>query len=274
VFSGGGAKVLILDGVCAWIGAQLAQEAWQVFETNSKMRDHSGVNNKMVLTFKAVSTEPAPFFDTPLWNVSLTLSQGELLLIRMERGRLRLPLADLAAGLFHPGQGAVEFLGRDWRDLTPDYAAKQRGKIGRIFEDQGWISNLDMDENITLAQRHHSTRSDADIEGEATQLARLFGLPGLPHRAVSGTRQEDLRRSALVRAFLGNPALVILERPTRNLFPSIMPPLINAIRTARDSGSAVIWTTSEDRVWNDKGIRATVKCTMFGSRMNVVEGGR
>ena len=224
-----------------------------------------------MLAFKGVSTEPDPLFDSPLWDVTFTLSKGELLLIRLERGRFRLSLADLAAGVLEPGQGTVEFLGENWLRMSPDYSSTQRGKIGRVFEDHGWISNLDIGENITLAQRHHSNRSDSDIEEEANNLARMFGLPGLPQQALAGTQLEDLKRSALIRAFLGNSALIILERPTRNLFPGIMPPLMNAIRAARNRGSAVIWTTSEDRVWSESGIHATLKCTMFGSRMNVIK---
>jgi phospholipid/cholesterol/gamma-HCH transport system ATP-binding protein len=242
------------------------------FKKKSNLRVDSGGNHTPVLAFKVVSTEPDSMFDSPLWDVTFTLSRGELLLIRLESGRFRLPLADLAAGVLEPGQGTVEFLGDNWFRISPDYSSTQRGKIGRVFEDHGWISNLDIGENITLAQRHHSNRSDSDIEEEATNLAKMFGLPGLPHRALAGTRREDLRRSAFIRAFIGNPALIILERPTRDIFPGIMPPLMNAIRAARDRGSAVIWTTSEDRVWSESAIHATMKCTMFGSRMNMIEG--
>ena len=225
--------------------------------------------NRKVLAFKTVSTESIPVYDTSLWDISFSLVAGELLLVRLEQGRFRLPLADLAAGILEPGTGAVEFLGRNWFELGPDEAAAQRGRIGRLFEEQGWVGHLDVGENITLAQRHHSSRQIAQIENEAINLARFFGLPGLPRSTISALRREDLYRSALIRAFLGHPALIILERPTRNLFPGIMPALINAIQAARNQGSTVIWTTSEAAVWNETGIQATLKCTMFGSRMSV-----
>ncbi len=242
-----------------------------IVKTHSGLSGETDGHSSTVLSFKGVSTEPSPFFDTPLWDVSFALSQGELLLVRIERGRFRLPLVDLSAGILEPDNGVVEFLGKNWQEMAADDAAAQRAKVGCVFENQGWISFLDVGQNITLAQRHHSTRSDEDIEEEATQLARLFGLPGLPHRPVSGSRQEDLNRAAFIRAFLGHPVLIILERPTRELLPGILPPLINAVRMARDQGSAIIWTTSEDLVWSNPDIHATLKCTMFGSRMSVVE---
>ncbi len=238
--------------------------------TGPGLAGKGSADSQAVLAFRGVSTEPSPFFDTPLWDVSFRLSQGQLLLVRMEQGRFRLPLADLAAGILKPTNGAVDFMGNNWQEMAADGASAQRAKVGRVFEGRGWVNFLDVSQNITLAQRHHTTRSDSDIEAEATELARLFGLPGLPHRAVSGARREDLNRSAFVRAFLGQPALIILERPTRDLMPGILPPLVNAVRMARDRGSAIIWTTSEDLVWRDPGIQATYKCTMFGARMNVV----
>lgn len=246
------------------------EKAVSISKTDSGLPGKSGGQSQTVLAFKRVLTEPSAFFDTPLWDVSFTLTQGQLLLVRMERGRFRLPIADLAAGIIAPADGAVEFMGKNWQEMTADDAAAQRAKVGCVFEGQGWISFLDVGQNITLAQRHHTTRADADIEAEATQLARLFGLPGLPHRSVSGARLEDLNRSAFIRAFLGQPALIILERPTRDLMPGILAPLVNAVRLARDQGSAIIWTTSEDLIWRDPGIHATFKCTMFGARMSVV----
>ena len=66
-----------------------------VFKKKSKMRVDSEGNRTPVLAFKGVSTEPDPLFDSPLWDVTFTLSRGALLLIRLERGRFRLPLADL-----------------------------------------------------------------------------------------------------------------------------------------------------------------------------------
>jgi phospholipid/cholesterol/gamma-HCH transport system ATP-binding protein len=234
------------------------------------MGDKVSGENTAVLEFQNVTTEPEPFYDARIWGVSFTLASGDLILIRLERGHFRLPIGDVAGGILAPNQGVVRFLGEDWSEMSPDHTAAQRGKIGRVFESKAWISDLDADENIMLAQRHHSKRPDEDIEEEAAKLADLFGLPGLPRGPVSRMHQQDLNLAVFVRAFIGNPVLIILERPTRNLFPGIMPPLINAVRAARERGSAVLWTTSEPRVWNDAGIHPTLKCTMFGSRMNVV----
>src|SRR5438046_4880672 len=98
-------------------------------------------------------------YETGLSNITFTLDQGDLLLVRIERENERLPLADATEGLVPPSEGTVSFLGDNWQRLSADHAASQRGKIGRLFEDEGWISDIDVDENIMLAERHHTRRT-------------------------------------------------------------------------------------------------------------------
>ena len=225
------------------------------------MSDTARSRPTSVLAFRDVSTEPDPDYDSPLWDVTFELAAGDLTLVRLERGRERLPLADVAEGLLEPVAGTVTFLDEAWGNLSFDECSRRRGRIGRVFEGEGWLANLSVRENVTLARRHHSRRSEDDIEDEAVHLGQFFGLPGLPMGHVARTRVEDLRGAACVRAFLERPALVILERPTHNVFP------------VRDRGAVVLWTTDDVRVWDNVAGLATLHGTMFGSRMDVVRPG-
>ncbi len=216
-----------------------------------------------------VSTDPDPDYDVPLWGIDFALQPGELLLVRLERGHLNTPLADLALGLIEPREGQVRFNGSNWQRLSAPRAAQQRGRCGRFFVAQAWYTALPIDANICLAQQHHSQHPRTEIEAEAAALARFFGLPGLPLGEPTKARADDLDRAALVRAFLGNPELIILERPTRFLYPEIMPPLLNALQSARSKGAAVIWTTYDAEVWEEPALNPSLRGTMFGSRMQL-----
>jgi phospholipid/cholesterol/gamma-HCH transport system ATP-binding protein len=231
--------------------------------------------SKAVLELAGVTVESDPAYDTPLWNVSLRLAPGELALVRLERGVVRLPLADAAEGLAEHYDGTASFLGRDWRTVSAGEGAALRGRIGRVFDafgapGAGWVSHLDVDENVVLARRHHTRRPSRAIEAEAAKLSRMFGLPGLPRGRPAQTRAPDLQRAACVRAFLGAPDLVLLERPEQGVYPDVMPPLINAVRSARGRGAAVVWLTDNAAAWGDRGIRPTWRCVMSGSQMLVL----
>ena len=222
---------------------------------------------RTILEFDAVTAGSEERYDSAIWKASLVLRPGELALVRLEEGRTSLPLADVAEGLVEPTQGTVTFLQESWSEMSPRRAARHRGTIGRIFDDLGWISDLDVAENITLAQRHQAKRPWREIEDEAAGLARMFGLPGLPRQYPAEARSGDLFRAACVRALLGKPVLIILERPPQRSFRDVMPPLINALRSARERGAGILWTTDDGEVWADAGIRPTQRYVMSGAQL-------
>jgi len=224
-----------------------------------------------ILKFGNVTVQSSAQYETGLSNITFALNEGDLLLVRIERENERLPLADASEGLAPASQGTVTFLGEDWQSMSADDGAAQRGKIGRLFEDEGWISDLDVDENILLAQRHHTQRTEADLIDEALKIARMFGLPGLPRGRPGKIRRWDLRKAACIRAFLGQPRLIIIEQPVRGIYADFMAPLLHAVHSARTQGAAVLWTVTDPQIWNHPGIRATTRARMFGSELHPME---
>ena len=190
-------------------------------------------------------------------DFEMSLFGGDLALINIERPRFGSILADACCGLYQAAEGSIFFLGKNWSALPSDTANALRGKIGRVFTFGNWINRLTLLENILLPQLHHTRRKFAALRDEAVHLAAQFGLPGLPMGLPDDVMRADHQRAACIRAFLGQPALILLEEPTFGVYPEVMPPRINAIRKARDRGSAVIWLTLEDQVWNDSLLPAT-----------------
>src|SRR3954452_4519331 len=175
---------------------------------------------------------------TPL---SLSLLSGECALIEGSDAAQLAAFADLCSGLITLHSGNVRFIGRDWSALPHDYAAALRGRIGRVFATGGWLPFLDVETNILLPQLHHTRRDLEELRQEAQGLAREFGLPGLPLGRVDTLAAADLGRAGLVRAFLGEPLLVLLEEPTRGLLASDTPAVLNRAAMTRDRGGAVVW---------------------------------
>ncbi len=224
-----------------------------------------------ILKFERVAIAANPLYESAVFDISFELAEGDLMLALLDPEQLLLPLADAAQGMAPLVEGRVEFLGEDWSRLGPGKAAAQRAKMGRIFPEGGWVSNLEIEENITLAQRHHTRRPVGEILEEAGELARRFGLPGLPLGRVDQLRRQDLQKAACVRAFLGEPALIIAEDPTRHVYADIIAPLANMLFRARARGAAALWATSDPAVWNDAGLKATARCKMSGSQMHRME---
>lgn len=189
-------------------------------------------------------------------NAHFALYSGQLALVRLNKLQETAAFADVFSGLLPPANGNVRFLNRDWMASQADTANAMRGKIGRVFSGGGWLDAFNLVDNILLSERHHTRRSEDVLWREAVGLAELFRLPGLPTGYPGDYSRADLQRAACVRAFMGNPLLVLLEDPTVGRYQGMLPALVNIIRRVRKRGAAVWWMTLSDDVWRDESIPA------------------
>lgn len=189
--------------------------------------------------------------------LDLQLEPGELALIDARDLPLASGFADLCCGLHHPADGEVRFLQRDWSAQPGEMADALRGLIGRVMANPGWLRFLDASTNVLLQQIHH-TRSDLEaLREEAARLATHFGLPGLPNGPMAELSAGDQMRVGLVRAFVGEPKLVILESPVQGLYQDMVPALLNRLWEVRDRGGAAIWLTRSRMIWDNPLFPAT-----------------
>jgi phospholipid/cholesterol/gamma-HCH transport system ATP-binding protein len=189
--------------------------------------------------------------------LDLELEPGDLALIDARDPTLAAAFADLCCGLHRPAEGEIRFLQRDWSRQPLETADALRGLIGRVMSNPGWLRFLDAGTNILLQQIHH-TRTDIEaLRAEAGRLAEHFGLPGLPNGPISELSQGDLMRAGFVRAFVGEPKLVILESPVQGLHKDMVPALLNTLSDVRDRGGAAIWLTRSRMIWDNPVFPAT-----------------
>ena len=197
-----------------------------------------------------------PRFAT-LREATFSLLPGELVMVRNENGPSPLPLAAAAQGLVGADEGDVRYAGRSWEEVDPRSQCTLRGTIGRVFAEWGWVSNLNVLENVVLAQRHHTRRTETEIQSEADRLARQFGLERVPVGRPAFVPPSELRRAEWVRALLGAPRLTLLEQPLRQVSLEWLPALTDALHGARQRGAAVLWLTADDREWRSPLLNVT-----------------
>lgn len=225
-----------------------------------------------ILEFDRVAMTGGILYDAGLAEMTFRLDPGMWMAVRLEPGRAHIPLADLACGTADPGSGEVRFLGRAWTSAAPAEADRLRGRIGRVFEMENWISNLDVDENITLAQRYHTGRPEPEIRSGAEALARTFGFDALPGLRPSLLGTSDLMRLAWVRALHGAPDLILLERPARECAPAWRDRLIEEVAAACQRGAAAVWLTDDESTWQRLRAKAVLHFTHEDSMLNPVSG--
>ena len=192
----------------------------------------------------------------PALAFDLLLRPGELELIESRYRERSGDIADVLLGLAPAGGGRVRFLGRDWQALSRREAFDLRREIGRVQHRGNWMEARSVLDNVLTPARHHTILPEEALRSRASELAQQLGLPGLPMLLPDECAPEDLERAACVRAFLGRPALVVLEHPMAYEDSGLLEPLMNAIQQVRRRGGAVIWFTEHASHVREAGLAA------------------
>jgi phospholipid/cholesterol/gamma-HCH transport system ATP-binding protein len=204
------------------------------------------------------------------FSIEATLGPGELILVHPGDEQHERSLMDAAAGRLAPQSGSVRFLGRDWHTMPAHHANALRGMIGFVFARGRWLPQLSVVDNVILAQMHHTRRPYPEIRHEASGIAMRLGLPGLPLGLPGEVAAADLVRAGCVGAFLGAPRLIVLECPVVAPPADLLPLLINAMRSARDKGTAILWSTLDSELLYDSSIPANRRLRLRGDRLVAV----
>ncbi|HEX2479812.1 MAG TPA: hypothetical protein VHK45_11075 [Geminicoccaceae bacterium] len=203
--------------------------------------------------------------------VDLTLRAGDLVLVQPGDEQHEQLLAEVACGLVPPARGAARFLGRDWSQVAPDQANALRGRIGQVLRRGAWMPHLSLLDNLLLPQLYHTRRPYEEIRAEAARWAAWFGLAGLPTGRPADLAPSILEQAACVRAFLGAPALIIIESLPGDLADGLLAPLVNAMRTARDRDAAVLWFVRDPKIYEDRSLPATGRLRLLGDALVPLE---
>jgi phospholipid/cholesterol/gamma-HCH transport system ATP-binding protein len=202
---------------------------------------------------------PKPEEGSPLRALtSLRLEPGELALVDAPDPGMARALTELCTGLPALATGWVRLLGQDFAKLSRRAANALRGRIGLAPGEGGWLAHLSVEEGMLLAQRHHGVADEEALRREADRLSRHFGLDGVPELTPHEMTRLDLARAGCARAFLGNPALLLLESPLDvEAADRLVAPLRAALEPVLAAGAAAVWSTHSPRAWKDPSFPAS-----------------
>jgi len=170
--------------------------------------------------------------------------------------------------------GRILFEGVAWEYRSTYGLLACRGRIGWVLSQPAWVNNLNVLENVLLRSLHHTTIARKQLLAEAQELAYAVDLPEVPAGRMGSLEISTLRRAEWVRAFLGNPRLVLLHRAFNGIEHSHRDALTKIVRDALKRGTAILWLAgARDELIAANGL-ASRQYVMAGPRMNRAEANR
>jgi len=164
------------------------------------------------LTFTArAASGPVPV----LRGVDLAIEAGEAVGIVGPSGSGKTSLLMLLAGLERPTAGSLMVAGRDLAALDEDALARfRRDEVGIVFQAFHLIPTMTALENVAVPLEFAGRRDAFDRARAAlTEVGLGHRLDHYPGQMSGGEQQ----RTALARAVVAEPRLILADEPTGNL---------------------------------------------------------
>lgn len=178
--------------------------------------------------------------------IDLSIGAGQFVALQGPSGSGKTTCLLIAGGLLRPDSGRVLIGGHDLHGMTRNQLAGFRSRnVGFVFQQYHLIPYLSVLENI-LAPEAAQGRTGSHARGLA--LAAQFGLDHrLDHRPAELSSGEK-QRTALARALLFQPRLLLADEITGNLDHENARIILGYLREFAKAGGSVLVVTHDREI--------------------------
>ena len=178
-----------------------------------------------------------------LKNVSFSVDQGEYVAVMGESGSGKTTLLNILAALDSPTAGSVKLDGQDLTKIPQkDLAAFRRDHLGFVFQDFNLLDTFTIEDNIYLPLVL-AGKSYREMRQRLAPIAQELGIGAIlkkyPYEVSGGQKQ----RSAVARAIITNPRLLLADEPTGALDSKATDELLRLFDDVNRVGHTIIMVT-------------------------------
>ncbi|WP_217586932.1 ABC transporter ATP-binding protein [Lentibacillus saliphilus] len=191
-----------------------------------------------------------------LKDVSLQVAPGEWVNILGPSGSGKTTLLNVIGGLEQLYSGSIKVDGKDIHQQTiADKQNYKRTSTGYIFQDYRLFDQFTVLENVMLPQWPYEDRKKIEKRSEELleQLQMSHRKDALPEQLSGGEKQ----RTAIARALLGNPSILLCDEPTGNLDEANRETILHILFNLQsNNGMTIILVTHDPEVakWGDRNM--------------------
>ncbi len=185
-----------------------------------------------------------------LKGIDLSLEEGSLTALVGPSGAGKSTLLHILGGLDEPSRGNVSFFGEDMYSLTDKALAGIRNeKIGFVFQSYHLLAEFTVLENVCMPAvlgggKRERVLPKAERLIKAGGLLKEVGLEGRADHFPSQLSGGEQQRTAIARALMNSPRVLLCDEPTGNLDSAAGDAVIKLIRSMqKKTGMTVILVT-------------------------------
>lgn len=186
-------------------------------------------------------------------DVSLTIEAGKVTVLRGPSGSGKTTLLSMLGCMARPTSGRIMLLGREVTSLPERFLTEIRRKtFGFIFQQYNLIQGISVIENVMLPA-YPIGESFHPLKRRAEKLLHLFNLHHKAAAKVEWLSGGEAQRTAIARALVNNPGVIIADEPTAHLDTKLSRELMNIVNNFKAEGKTIL-IASHDPIVHDSPV--------------------
>lgn len=200
-----------------------------------------------MILFNSVSKKFGSTF--ALDDINLEVKQGEFAFIVGPSGAGKSTLLRALTREILPTSGKIMIAGVDITKIKNSDIPLFRRKVGVVFQDFKLLDDRTVFENVALTLEVQG-KSDEEIEKSVEhtlKLVEIWDKKNLFPRQLSG---GEAQRTAIARAIVGKPDVVLADEPTGDLDPKTAWGVIQLLNEINSWGTTILMATHNQEIVN------------------------
>src|SRR5881392_2666312 len=193
-------------------------------------------------------------------NLSLSIANGEFVVLLGPTGAGKTTTLRLIAGLERPDRGNVSIQGRSVTDEVP-----AERDVAFVFQQYSLYPHLTVYDNLAFPLRSPARRMDEKtVRRRIQQVSELLHIEQKLGNRATALSGGEMQRVAIGRALVREPAVYLMDEPLSSLDAKLRAELrLELKRIQRELGTTILYVTHDQ-----------IEAMTMASRIGVIEGGR
>ena len=150
-------------------------------------------------------------------HINFEIAAGELVVLKGESGSGKSTLLSLIAGLDRPTSGELTVADQNLANASAaDLTQYRREVVGMVFQSFNLMPTLNVLENACLPGLL-AGKPSGDVRSKAMEIMDWLGLESRLTHLPAQLSGGEMQRTAIARALINDPAIILADEPTGNL---------------------------------------------------------
>jgi putative ABC transport system ATP-binding protein len=192
-------------------------------------------------------------------DISIEIKRGEVVVLKGPSGSGKTSLLSLLGCMARPTEGRISVNGKDVAKLPERFLTGIRQRtFGFIFQQLNLIKDISVIENVMLPLYPTDTKFAAIRKRAESILEKLDILKkrNFKVKMLSGGEQQ---RTAIARALINEPEIILADEPTAHLDTKLSEDLIDILSALQKDGKTIVIATHDPRVYEREFVNRLIK---------------